>query len=90
MVADISQTGSKQSPRQNERREASPSPPLDAERIRNEIAARLMRLHCTRQNGCTRRCRRQGRCVVADEVDALEATRVAPPKAKRKGATGVP
>ncbi len=90
MTADTSQTGDKQTARQGDRRDAAPAAPLDAERIRNEIAARLMRLHCTRQNGCTRRCRRQGRCVVADEVDALEATRVAPPKAKRKGATGVP
>jgi hypothetical protein len=88
MTAATSQTGNKQTLRKEDRREATSTPPLDAERIRNEIAARLMRLHCARQNGCTRRCRRQGRCVAADAVDALNGPRVAAPK--RKGAAGVP
>ena len=43
--------------------------PLDAVAIRNQIAARLMRLDCQRRGGCTRSCRRQQRCVVADAVE---------------------
>lgn len=89
MTADTSQAGNKESLRKDDRRDATSKPALDAESIRNEIAARLMRLHCARQNGCTRRCRRQGRCVAADEVDALSGSRLAP-AAKGKGPAGAP
>lgn len=51
--------------------DAGPPPPLDAEKLRQEILARLLRLHCARVGGCTRRCRRSGgRCVEADAVAA--------------------
>ncbi|MDO9383232.1 MAG: hypothetical protein Q7T86_10270 [Hyphomicrobiaceae bacterium] len=89
MTARSSQTGRRQSTGKDDRRGATAIPPLDAEQIRNEIAARLMRLHCARQHGCTRRCRRLGRCVAADEVDALNSTDVVP-SAKGKGAPGKP
>lgn len=50
--------------------DAGPRPPLDTEKMRQEILARLLRMHCARVGGCTRRCRRGNRCVEADAVAA--------------------
>lgn len=40
----------------------------DAESLRRMILARLTRLQCYNKGGCTRSCRRQRRCVVADAM----------------------
>jgi hypothetical protein len=60
-------------------------PPVDAEQMRREILVRLMRLHCERKGGCTRRCRRAGRCVAADAVAAEAAAKVS---CRQKGPPG--
>jgi hypothetical protein len=46
-----------------------PAKPHKNDIVRDTIAARLTRIQCERSGGCTRRCRRRNRCVVADEFD---------------------
>jgi hypothetical protein len=60
--------------------------PVNADRVRLQIAARLMDLHCRRLGGCTRACRRQRRCVAADAV--RREIELLPPDASQPRAQG--
>lgn len=70
--------------------EGRDAPPLNPVVVRNQIAARLMQLNCARKGGCTRRCRRLGRCAEAEAVEAEAQALLAADLERARGAKRVP
>lgn len=54
-------------------------PPLDKQAMIDELMSRMLRNVCAQVGGCTRRCRRSGRCVKADRL--RDAHKHRPPQA---------